>query len=156
MHDFLVEFVASIFRANLVWHENGVRFGVRTLLNAELNALNLNGSRFGIFPNQTSGSGSAFREKGPEPEPNRTVPPLPLRGFEPPSPHFSGVNLTYTTRRQCYTGPRKLEIWLTGGAKAMRFERITNSRVVCAYGLIGPGAAIIMILSSTANFESWI
>jgi hypothetical protein len=27
---------------NLVWHENGVRFGVRTLLNAKPNALNLN------------------------------------------------------------------------------------------------------------------
>jgi hypothetical protein len=34
-----------------------------------------------------------------------------------PSPHFSGVNLAYTTQRRRYTGPQKLEIQLTGGAK---------------------------------------
>jgi hypothetical protein len=50
---------------------------------------------------------------------------MPLRGFEPSSPDFSGINLVYTTRRRCYT-PQRLEIQLTGGAKAMRFERETQ------------------------------
>ncbi|KAJ7267771.1 hypothetical protein C8J57DRAFT_1228397 [Mycena rebaudengoi] len=35
-------------------------------------------SRFNGWPNRTQGSGTAFRAKGPEPEPNRTVPPLYL------------------------------------------------------------------------------
>jgi hypothetical protein len=34
------------------------------------------GSRFGGFSNRTPGSRSGFRAKGPEPEPNRTLPAL--------------------------------------------------------------------------------
>ncbi|KAJ6529367.1 hypothetical protein B0H19DRAFT_1083114 [Mycena capillaripes] len=56
---YCASFVASTVRLHSVWHENGVRFSVLTLLNAEPNALNLN---------------ARFRFKVQHlPEPNRTV-----------------------------------------------------------------------------------
>ncbi|KAJ6586735.1 hypothetical protein B0H10DRAFT_1961579 [Mycena sp. CBHHK59/15] len=58
----------SLFVPDVEW--------VRTHSNAELNLNLRSGSRFGSSLNWTSGSGSAFGKKCPEPEPNRTLPSL--------------------------------------------------------------------------------
>ncbi|KAF8169421.1 hypothetical protein K438DRAFT_1941284 [Mycena galopus ATCC 62051] len=56
--------------------EKAEKFRVRTRSNAEPNLNVRSGSGFGSCLNRTRGSGSAFGERGPEPEPNRTLPAL--------------------------------------------------------------------------------
>ncbi|KAJ7678819.1 hypothetical protein B0H17DRAFT_1182307 [Mycena rosella] len=65
-----------------------VRFGVRTRLNPEPNASNLNARfRFGVQqrPEPNAGFRFSVRAKGPEPEPNRTLPSLLGPALEAPT-----------------------------------------------------------------------